>query len=131
MASVPKKSASAPAGVPAKPKPPKSLDLATLDEDDLRDEGAYNATGFYDLDLSGRSAKGAEFNQCRFNRVDLSGTTLNKASFTDCLVEYSNLANLHTDASTLIRMAVSDTRMTGVHWIDGVLRDVTLRGCKL
>ena len=100
--------------VPAKPRPPKALELATVDEDDLRDEGAYTGLGFYDLDLTGRSAKGAEFDQCRFNRTDLSGTSFVKVSLTDCLVESSNFANLHGDQSSLLRVAVKDSRLTGL-----------------
>ncbi|MET7426268.1 pentapeptide repeat-containing protein [Dactylosporangium sp. NPDC005555] len=117
--------------VPAKPRPPKALELATVDEDDLRDEDTYTGLGFYDLELAGRSAKGAEFQQCRFNRVDLSGTAFVKVSLTDCLVESSNFANLHGDQSSLLRVAVKDSRLTGLQWLDGVLRDVTLRDCRI
>jgi uncharacterized protein YjbI with pentapeptide repeats len=116
--------------VPAKPRPPKALELATVEEDDLHDDGAYAGLGFYDLDLTGRTAKGAEFNQCRFNRTDLSETSLVKVSMTDCLLESSNLANVHGDQSSLIRVAVNDSRLTGLHWLDGVLRDVVLRNCR-
>ena len=116
---------------PAKPRPPKALELATVEEDDLRDEGTFTGLGFYDLELTGRSAKGAEFRQCRFNRTDLSGTAFVKVSLTDCLVESSNFANLHGDQSTLLRVAVRDSRLTGLQWLDGVLRDVTLRGCRI
>ena len=105
--------------------------LATTDEDDLRDEGTYDRLGFYDLDLSSRSAKAAEFRQCRFNRVDLSGTVLNKTGFTDSLVESGNLANLHAEGSSLVRVAFTGTKLTGLHWIDGLLRDVTLQECRL
>lgn len=119
------------AAVPAKPRPPKALELATVDEDDLRDEGVYTGLGYYDLELTGRSAKGAEFDQCRFNRTDLGETSFVKVSLTDCLIESSNLANLHGDQSSLLRVAVQDSRLTGLHWLDGVLRDVTLRGCRI
>ncbi|MDG6109502.1 pentapeptide repeat-containing protein [Dactylosporangium aurantiacum] len=116
---------------PAKPRPPKALELATVDEDDLRDEGTFTGLGFYDLELTGRSAKGAEFRQCRFNRTDLSGTAFVKVSLTDCLVERSNFANLHGDQSTLLRVAFRDSRLTCLQWLDGVLRDVTLRDCRI
>jgi uncharacterized protein YjbI with pentapeptide repeats len=116
---------------PAKPKPPTSLELATLEEDDLRDEGAFTAVGFYDLELPVRTAKAVEFNQCRFNRVDLSGGSLMKASFTDCLIEHSNLANLRTDGSALIRVRIDGARLTGLQWIDGAFRDVTVQDSKV
>jgi uncharacterized protein YjbI with pentapeptide repeats len=130
-AHTPRSGSSKAATPPAKPKPPKSLELATLDEDDLRDEGAFTAVGFFDLEMSGRTAKAVEFVQCRFNRVDLSGGSLLKTSFTDCLIEHSNLANLRTDGSTLIRVRIDGARLTGLQWIDGAFRDVTVQDSRL
>ncbi|WP_432836651.1 pentapeptide repeat-containing protein [Dactylosporangium sp. CA-092794] len=115
---------------PARPRPPRSLVLATADEDDLRDGGVHRAVGFYDLALTGRTAKGAEFVQCRFNRADLAGTALIEATLTDCLVEDTGLADLRADRCGLERVAVRGSRLTGLHWADGTLRDVTVRDCQ-
>jgi uncharacterized protein YjbI with pentapeptide repeats len=112
---------------PARPRPPKALTLGTLDEDDLRDDAAYQAIGFYDLTLTGRSAKTAQFVQCRFNRADLTGTALSGAILTDCLLERTALDHVHADHSVLHRVTLRDCGMAGLQWLGGTLRDVTVR----
>jgi hypothetical protein len=47
-----------------KPRPPSSLDEATVADHDLEDEATYRRLGFFDIDLSGRSADSVEFEQC-------------------------------------------------------------------
>jgi uncharacterized protein YjbI with pentapeptide repeats len=106
------------------------LELATEDHD-LENEATFRRLGFFDRDLSGRSADGAEFEQCRFKGSDLSGTQLDGAAFTDCLFESANLANLRAEKSSMIRARLSTLRMTGAHWINGVMRDVTISECRL
>jgi uncharacterized protein YjbI with pentapeptide repeats len=80
--------------------------------------------------LSGRSAESVEFEQCRFRNADLGKTSLAKATFTDCLFENGNLANLRVEKSSMLRVRLSVLRMTGVHWIDGALRDVVVSECR-
>ena len=115
---------------PAKPRPPERLDLATVDEDDLRDEVVFQALGYYDLALTGRSAKGAAFVQCRFNRADLTGAAFVETALTDCLFEDSVLGDLRADRSDMRRVTLTGSTMTGLHWLDGSLADVTIRGCQ-
>src|SRR5689334_17153810 len=103
---------------PLKPKPPAALDLATLPDHDLDHEATYRRLGFFDLDLSGRTADSVEFAQCRFKGTDLSGTELDGARFVDCLFEGTNLANLRAERSSMLRARLSTLRMTGLHWIN-------------
>ncbi len=116
---------------PVKPKPPTALDLASMPEHDLEDEGTYERLGFYDVDLAGRTAESVEFSQCRFRGADLSGTRLDRVDFTDCLVENSNVANLRTESGTLVRVRHRLSRMTGFTLIKGLLRDVEFDECRL
>ena len=106
------------------------MELATEDHD-LENEARFLRIGFFDLDLSGRSADGVEFEQCRFRGSDLSGTQLDGAAFTDCLFESTNLANLRAEKSSMIRARLATLRMTGVHWINEALRDVAILECRL
>lgn len=114
-----------------KPKPPPSLELATAESAAVEDEATFSRLGFFDLDLSGRSADGAEFAQCRFRGTDLSGARLEGARFADCLFESTNLANLRAEKSSMLRVRLSTARMTGVQWINGAVRDVTISDCRL
>jgi uncharacterized protein YjbI with pentapeptide repeats len=114
-----------------RPRPPASLELATVEDHDLDNEASFQRLGFFDLDLSGRSADGVEFVQCRFKGADLSGTHLDGATFSDCLFESTNLANLRAERSSMLRARLSTLRMTGLHWINGAWRDVTVSQCRL
>ena len=116
---------------PVKPKPPPSLDLATLPDHDLDNESTFERLGFYDIDLSQRSAESVEFTQCRFRGADLSGTQVDRVGLTDCLAENSNLANVRADAGALVRVRFVMSRMTGFTVAKGLLRDVEFEDCRL
>jgi uncharacterized protein YjbI with pentapeptide repeats len=114
-----------------KPRPPASVDVATVEDHDLEDEATFRRLEFAGLDLAGRSAESVEFEQCRFRgNTDLSGTRLGRSAFADCLIEHCNLANLRVEKSSMTRVRLSLARMTGVHWVDGALRDVTVAECR-
>ena len=116
---------------PARPRPPASITLADLTEHDLVDEGTYRTLHFEDLDLTGREADAVEFDQCRFSGVDLGLSVFERASFVDCLVERSTLANLRAEGSSLIRVQVTASRLTGLQWTKGAVRDTVFRDCRL
>ncbi len=116
---------------PVKPKPPPVLDLATLPEHDLDNEATFDRLGFYDVDMSQRSADSVEFTQCRLRGADLSGGQLDRLGFTDCLVENSNVANLRSDGGSLVRVRFLMSRMTGFTITKGLVRDVTFDDCRL
>jgi uncharacterized protein YjbI with pentapeptide repeats len=114
-----------------KPRPPESLDPATVEEHDLEDEATLRRLEFSGIDLSGRSAESVEFAQCRFRgNADLSGVRLGRSSLTDCLIEHCNLANLQAERSSMLRVRLSAARLTGLRWVDGVLRDVAVSECR-
>src|SRR5205807_2603137 len=113
---------------PAEPRLPASLDPGA--DLDLEDEIGYRGLDLADLDLADRRAGSVEFEQCRFSAADLSRTTLTAATLRDCLVDRSNLANLRAERSTMVRVRLSVSRLTGLQWIDGAVRDVTVAQCR-
>lgn len=131
MPARPARRASAPSTprTPQRPRAPASLELATLPDHDLEDEATLRRLAF-EVDLSNRTAESVEFDQCRITSADLSGTTLARARLIDCLIEKTNLANLRTDKSSAQRVRITSSRMTGLHWIDGSLRDVAVVECR-
>jgi uncharacterized protein YjbI with pentapeptide repeats len=84
-----------------------------------------------DIDRSDQSGDSVEFEQCRFSRAAFAGVAMERAAFTDCKVEHCDWANLRTKGSSMLRVDVSVSRLTGLHWIDGVLRDVAFRDCRM
>jgi uncharacterized protein YjbI with pentapeptide repeats len=115
--------------MPMEPRPSPSMRPATTESGDLEDESTFHRQEF-NLDLSDRAAESVEFEQCRFKGTDLARTSLDRAAFSDCTFESSNLANLHARRSSMLRVRLDAVRMTGLSWVDGVLRDVTVSGCR-
>lgn len=105
--------------------------MAELPRDELEDEVFWEGIEFSGTDLSGRSAAILEAAGCRFARVGLSAVQLTRALFTDCRFEGCDLANLRAEDSTLRRVHLTDSRATGLQWVNGGMRDVTFTECRL
>ncbi|GIH19817.1 pentapeptide repeat-containing protein [Rugosimonospora africana] len=116
---------------PRKPVPPSALTTASLDEHDLTAESGFERLGFADLDLSERRAGAVEFSQCRFDKATLSGSELPRLGLTDCLIENCDWANLRAEGGKLDRVRVAESRMTGLTWTDGLVRDALFDRCRM
>lgn len=85
--------------------------------------------GFDGLDLSASAAYATDIEQCRFSGVRMPGvirqTTLVNTEFSVC-----DLANVQADDSSLLQSRVSTSRMTGMSWTKGVLRDVVVESSR-
>ena len=116
---------------PARPR----LSAATVPADsidhDLRSEATFRGVSFEGIDLSGQSGDTMEFVQCRFRRVTLANAVLEHTVLIDCDIENSDWANVRATKSSLHRVETSLARLTGVHWIDGALVDVSFRECRM
>jgi uncharacterized protein YjbI with pentapeptide repeats len=113
---------------PAEPRLPAAL--APAADLDLDAEDGYRGLDLSDVDLADRRAGSVEFEGCRFTTADLSRTALVAATLRDCLVERSNLANLRAERSTMLRVGLAASRLTGLQWVDGTVRDVTVAHCR-
>jgi len=116
---------------PAAPDLPADLTAARLPDDDLKDGGVYLTLAFDDLDLSGRDAVNAEVDQCRYGNVNLSQSKLRRALIRDAVFERCDLANLRARECSISRTTVTGSRMTGLSWVDGGVRDVTFTDCRM
>lgn len=115
---------------PAGPRLPRApLAPATPEAHDLADEASLYQL-VISLDLSGREATVVEVEQCRFQDADLTGTRLVRSGLRDCWFERSNLANLQAEQCSLVRGRLSVSRLTGLHWLDGSLREVLVSECR-
>jgi uncharacterized protein YjbI with pentapeptide repeats len=114
-----------------KPKAPASLDLASLPDHDPVADSTFERLGFYDIDMSSRSAESVAFEQCRFRHANLSGSVLDRMSFADCLVENSDFANVRSDGGSLLRVRAAVSRLTGFTVVKGLLKDVVFDECRL
>jgi len=112
------------------PAPPNLPDVWSAEPAVLDDEEQW-----WQLDLTGDvfegEAIGLEAEQCRLTRVRLGGVRLEKASLLDCALHHSDLANLTADGCGLRRVELVECRATGMVYLDGALRDVSLRDCRM
>lgn len=115
---------------PQEPDLPAELDPASLPEHDLAGSGCYELLRFDRLDLRGRRVGGADIAECHFVSTDLAGMVCTPVRIRDCRFDGGDLSNLRAGASTLVRARVSGARLTGLHWVDGELRDVAFVGCR-
>lgn len=113
------------------PDLPADLAPANLPGDDLADGGAHLLLVFDGLDLSGREAMNAEVDECQYRDVNLSQVSLRRATIRDAGFERCDLANLRARDSSMNRVAVRSSRMTGFSWLAGDLRDVTFDDCRV
>ncbi|GGJ90291.1 hypothetical protein GCM10010123_20120 [Pilimelia anulata] len=116
---------------PQPPTVPAALTRAVLPDHDLDHEVSFDRVEFDGLDLTGRRAGGVQFEECRLARTNLAETVLDRSQFSECVAEQANWANLKATKSTLLRCRLSGLRLTGLHWVDGGLRDVTIAECRV
>src|SRR5581483_9552564 len=73
----------------------------------------------------------SELEQCLFAGVNLAGATGSGLTLVDCEVRQSDFANTSFEKSGFRRVLVTDSRLTGLSFLDGVARDVVIRDSKV
>ncbi|HCT81861.1 MAG TPA: hypothetical protein DGT23_35835, partial [Micromonosporaceae bacterium] len=113
-----------PSDEPAAPRLPDRLNSPEEPLEQL--DGAFQLA-LDGADFSGADLAEAEIEQCRLGKVSLSGAVGSGTTLIDCLIEQSDLANVVLEGSGLRRVVVADSRLTGLTFIDGMVRDVVFR----
>jgi uncharacterized protein YjbI with pentapeptide repeats len=116
---------------PSRPKLAGTLSPAVLPHHDLADGGVLSALEYAGADLAGQEAAAVEIDQCRFRSTALTGTELDRAVISDSVFESCDLANLRAQDCGLLRVAVSGSRMTGLSWAGGGVRETVLSSCRM
>lgn len=116
---------------PAAPDIPDDLTKTSLPDVDLNNGVLHAGLAVSDVDLSGREAAGAELDQCRYTTVNFSGVQMRRTMIRDVEFSRCDLANLLARDSSLIRVAVYASRMTGAALLASTVRDVAFRDCRI
>jgi uncharacterized protein YjbI with pentapeptide repeats len=116
---------------PAAPDLPNDLIETSLPEAELDDGVAQVGLAVTDVDLSGRQVAGAELDECRYTTVSFASVQMRRATIRDVEFDRCDLANLLARDSSLIRVAVRGSRMTGVALLACIVRDVAFRDCRM
>jgi uncharacterized protein YjbI with pentapeptide repeats len=117
--------------VPAGPKLPASLSPAKLPEDDLKDDGVYLSLEYENIDLANRSVASIEIDQCRFKTVNFGQSELDRALISDVVFQGCDFANLRARDCSLVRVSLTGSRVTGMSWVEGSVRDAVFDGCRM
>lgn len=94
------------------------------------DDGQLTGLALDGLDLTGRDVRAVEATGCRFADTALAGGGLEQVVLTDCVFDHCDLANLRAHDSSMVRVALSASRLTGLAWASSLLRDATVDGCR-
>jgi uncharacterized protein YjbI with pentapeptide repeats len=116
---------------PLAPDLPADLTPGALPDDDLGNGALHVCLSFDGTDLSGRESANADIDQCRYRNVNLSHVKLRRAEVRDVVFDRCDLANLRARDCSMSRTAVLASRMTGLSWVAGGLRDVLFDGCRM
>lgn len=95
----------------------------------FEEESAVEHVRFNQADLRGESLLRVEIDSCAFDGVRLAhqlrSSVLRRSQF-----DHSDLANVVADDCSLLDIHVSNSRLTGMRFLHGVVRDSTIEGCR-
>lgn len=116
---------------PATPDIPEDLAVGSLPEVELDDGVVHACLAVSDIDLSDRQAGGAELDQCRYTAVNFGHVEMRRATVRDVEFDRCDLANVLVRDSSMVRVRVGASRMTGLALLASSVRDVVFRDCRM
>lgn len=116
---------------PSAPDLPADLTKGVLPGEDLTDGAVHLTLAFEDVDFSRRYAAGVEIDQCAYRNVSFSQAKLRRALIRDAVFDRCDLANAQAWDCSATRAMFSGSRMTGLSWLNGGLRDVIFSDCRM
>lgn len=114
---------------PQSPELPAQLEA--WEAGSLAHDGACSEVEVADVVLSDQDARGLALRAVKLTRVDLSGSRLDHLRVVDGTLANCNLANLHGRGADITRVTIETSRLTGTTLAEAVLRDLTIRDCRV
>jgi uncharacterized protein YjbI with pentapeptide repeats len=116
---------------PDAPRLPDELEPATIDPAAVDGGDEWHRVRIADAEAAGLAVPGLRFEESRLERVDLSGGRLAHLSLSDVELESANLANANVRGGSAWRARVTRSRLTGIAWHEGLIRDTVLSDCRI
>jgi uncharacterized protein YjbI with pentapeptide repeats len=116
---------------PQAPRVPDQLDAATVDTANVDSGDEWRRVRLTDVDASELAVPSLRFEEARLERVDLAGGRLAHLSLSDVQLENCNLANADVRGGSAWRTRIVRSRLTGVAWHEGLIRDTVLSDCRI
>jgi uncharacterized protein YjbI with pentapeptide repeats len=116
---------------PEAPRLPEELAPATVDAARVESGDEWRRVRLADVDAPELAMPSLRFEEARLERVDLSAGRLAHLSLSDVELESCNLANADVRGGSAWRARIERSRLTGVSWSEGLVRDTVLSDCRI
>lgn len=94
-------------------------------------DAAFSDASLSDVAWADQHAGGVRLEAVRLVNADLSGARLEHLRLEDCELTRCELANLEGRGTQAARVRVQESRLTGPAFLEGSLRDLVIRGCRV
>jgi uncharacterized protein YjbI with pentapeptide repeats len=116
---------------PELPRLPDELEPAAIDPATVDSGDEWRRVRMTDVEAPELAMPSLRFEEARLERVDLGGGRLARLSLSDVELESCNLANADVRGGSAWRTRIVRSRLTGVAWHEGLLRDTVFSDCRI
>jgi uncharacterized protein YjbI with pentapeptide repeats len=102
----------------------------TLEPADVVDGESWEDVVVVETTLAGIDARALGFSDSEFDATDLSGAKLQNLFLAGCRLRRANVANTVVRNGSMRQVGVDGSRLTGVTWNGGHVRESSLRDCR-
>jgi uncharacterized protein YjbI with pentapeptide repeats len=106
------------------------LDPLTLTPADAADGESWADVELVETALPGIDARALGFSDARLAATDLSGARLQNLFLVDCVLDRCNLGVTVVRSGSMRRVEVSGSRLTGLQWTAGEVRESSFSDCR-
>jgi uncharacterized protein YjbI with pentapeptide repeats len=116
---------------PEAPRLPDELEAASVDPARVESGDEWRRARLVDAELPELAVPSLRFEEARLERVDLSAGRLAHLALSDVELESCNLANAEVRGGSAWRARIARSRLTGLAWTEGMMRDTVLTDCRI
>jgi len=116
---------------PESPRLPDELEPATIDASAVDSGDEWRRVRLAGVDAPDLAVPSLRFEEAQLERVDLGGGRLAHLSLSDVELEGCNLANADVRGGSAWRTRIVRSRLTGIAWHEGLIRDTVLSDCRI
>src|SRR3954447_17062729 len=106
------------------------MEPLVLTADEVADGESWEDVDLVDTALPGIDARALGFSDSTFDGTDLSGAKLQNLFLVDCALRRANLANTLVRNGSMRRVTVAGSRLTGLQWTGGEVRESSFDECR-
>jgi uncharacterized protein YjbI with pentapeptide repeats len=115
---------------PQAPRLPDELEPASLDAA-VESGDEWRRARLTDVEAPELAVPSLRFEESRLERVDVSASRLARLALSDVELESCNLANADVRGGSAWRVRIVRSRLTGLSWHEGLIRDTVLSDCRI